>query len=176
MNSFTWLNDIFQGLLKFIPRVILVRTTYQGILFTRKGKVVVKKPGLFIYWPLVSQIRLIPTTIRSFKIQPIVIDEIVGPYGFPLAICCGAIIQVRVYDPVKMVSVYDFSSYVESTVAASLSDKNINLEEVFKKHGIEIKLFTKLDKFKRISLGLPQNHYRLEHQMHDNDNLKEETK
>ena len=55
MSAFTWLNDLMLWVAKWIPRLILVRVTHRGILFQRAGKVTNLPPGLWWYWPIVTE-------------------------------------------------------------------------------------------------------------------------
>ena len=65
MNSFAWLNDLMRWLGKWVPRIVLVRVTHRGVLFGRGGRVQGLRPGLWWYWPIVSEFEKVCITERS---------------------------------------------------------------------------------------------------------------
>ena len=67
--SFSWLSDIFNAILKFIPRPIIVRATHGGVKW-RFGKYVKEmKPGWHWIWPLTTDYEII-VTARQTNHQP----------------------------------------------------------------------------------------------------------
>jgi len=67
--GFSWLSDIFNALLKFIPRPIIVRATHGGVKW-RFGKWVCElKPGWHWIWPLTTDHEII-VTARQTNHQP----------------------------------------------------------------------------------------------------------
>lgn len=82
MNAFAWLNDLMLWLGKWFPRLTLVKATEAGVLFGRSGSVREVGPGLCFYWPLVSILRLCPTTRRTQEICA----QLVGDETISLAV------------------------------------------------------------------------------------------
>ncbi len=67
--DFSWLSDIFNAILKFIPRPIIVRATHGGVKW-RFGKWVKEmKPGWHWIWPLTTDYEII-VTARQTNHQP----------------------------------------------------------------------------------------------------------
>lgn len=54
-QAFNWINQFFEVLVKFIPHLLIIRSTEAGVLFKR-GKIIKPiGPGLHWYWPLVTE-------------------------------------------------------------------------------------------------------------------------
>lgn len=53
--SFDWLNNIIEGLLKIIPRPVIVRATHKGVKWVRGKNVKILNPGFHIIWPLTTE-------------------------------------------------------------------------------------------------------------------------
>ncbi|MCK9570331.1 SPFH domain-containing protein [Candidatus Pacearchaeota archaeon] len=67
--GFSWLSDIFNALLKFIPRPVIIRATHGGVKW-RFGKWVKElKPGWHWIWPLTTDYEII-VTARQTNHQP----------------------------------------------------------------------------------------------------------
>ena len=63
--DFSFLNDIVQALLKFVPRPIIVRLTHGGVRW-RLGKYAKElKPGFHIIWPLITDYEVIVTARQT---------------------------------------------------------------------------------------------------------------
>jgi len=56
----TFIGEFFRWCAKFFPRLMLCRSTHGGVKFKGKKNTEIK-PGLFMYWPLVTEVKLIPT-------------------------------------------------------------------------------------------------------------------
>lgn len=55
-NAFAWLGQIFDAILQFFPRRIIVRATHGGVKWRWRGEPVELKPGVRWYWPLLSDV------------------------------------------------------------------------------------------------------------------------
>ena len=55
-SALGWLQSIFDTILKLFPRLLIVGATHGGVKFVRGSKVVELKPGLHLYWPIVTEI------------------------------------------------------------------------------------------------------------------------
>ena len=56
--AFSWLGQIFEALLQFVPRRVIVRATHGGVKWRVWGEPKELKPGVRWYWPLLSEIEL----------------------------------------------------------------------------------------------------------------------
>jgi regulator of protease activity HflC (stomatin/prohibitin superfamily) len=68
-KAFGWLGDIFQAILKVFPALVIVPTTQSGVVFSRGRHVRVWRPGLHVYWPLVSTYKVMTTVRQTQMIQ-----------------------------------------------------------------------------------------------------------
>lgn len=60
---------LLEWLASWIPRIGICRATHGGVKFNR-GKITEEiKPGLFLYWPIVTEISLIPTARRTINLE-----------------------------------------------------------------------------------------------------------
>lgn len=69
--AFAWLSDIVRGLLKFLPRLVIVRSTHAGVVFWTIpffGCIVrAWHPGLHLYWPLISECEIVPVKRQTTR-------------------------------------------------------------------------------------------------------------
>jgi regulator of protease activity HflC (stomatin/prohibitin superfamily) len=64
---FTWLSDIILALLEIVPRRVIVRSTHRGVKWRMRRGPVEMKPGLRIWWPLLSEIEVIPVARQTLN-------------------------------------------------------------------------------------------------------------
>jgi len=71
--NFTWLSDIFNAILKFIPRPIIIRATHRGVAWRLGKKVIEMKPGWRWIWPLITdwEIMVVARQTNKSPIQTI---------------------------------------------------------------------------------------------------------
>lgn len=65
MDAFAWIGYVFEWLGKFVPRLLIVRRTHGGIKFVRGSKVVELKPGLHLYWPIMTEVVTTPVARQT---------------------------------------------------------------------------------------------------------------
>lgn len=65
---FGWLGQLFQALLSLVPRLGICRATHGGVKFRRGSVVREIKPGLFWYWPLVTEVEIIATARQTLNL------------------------------------------------------------------------------------------------------------
>ena len=124
-GAFTWLNNMIQSLGQLIPRLVLIRKTYRGILFRYDGNVALLEPGLTWYWPLGAELRLIPVTIRVFNLDPICIQGEPITWGgikVPTVTMVAGVIQTKVVNPMMLIEVYSISSSVVGRTRVAMRD------------------------------------------------------
>jgi len=63
--DFSWLSDIINGILKFIPRPIIVRATHGGVKWVFGKRVRELKPGWHFVWPLITDYEIIVTARQT---------------------------------------------------------------------------------------------------------------
>ena len=126
-GAFDWLNRLISSFGQLFPRIRLVRKTYVCVFFRYNGTVVVKQPGIVFYWPMLTDIRLIPVTVRSWSATGVIVasDEIEGRFlTLPVAIMVGAVIMGRVVDAAKMIDVYNIRRYVTNVLVHALCEQH----------------------------------------------------
>lgn len=69
MEALQWFGDVMQAILKIIPRILIVRSTHSGVKFVRGEKIVPLKPGIHIYWPVVTEVEIIPVARQTYNLS-----------------------------------------------------------------------------------------------------------
>ncbi len=97
--NFTWLSDIFNGLLNFIPRPVIVRATHGGVKW-RFGKHVSELcPGWHWYWPLFTDIEIMVTARQTHKVaKPQAIESLDGT-----SLAVGVLVVYSINDILKAI-------------------------------------------------------------------------
>jgi len=67
-TAFAWLGQIFEAILRFIPRVLIVRATHGGVKWRHGHKVKPMLAGLHVYWPLVTEVEVIVTARQTLNL------------------------------------------------------------------------------------------------------------
>jgi regulator of protease activity HflC (stomatin/prohibitin superfamily) len=70
MNGLAWLNDLMVWLARWIPRIVLIKATHEGVLFGPNGRVARKRAGLHVYWPISHDLTLVSTRQRTMEVSP----------------------------------------------------------------------------------------------------------
>lgn len=64
-----WLGDIFRAILLIVPRIVVVRATHGGVRFRHGHKALEMNPGVHWYWPVVTEIEIVPVRDRALDLQ-----------------------------------------------------------------------------------------------------------
>ena len=67
MGAFEWLSKLMEALGKFIPRLVIVRYTHAGVKFKWGSEVIVMEPGLHMYFPLTTDVEIMPVARQTIK-------------------------------------------------------------------------------------------------------------
>lgn len=67
-SAFAWLNQFFQAVYQFFPRILIVRATHGGVKWVRGKKIVPLGPGLHVYWPLTTEVEVLVTARQTLAI------------------------------------------------------------------------------------------------------------
>jgi len=65
--DFSWLSDIFNGILKLIPRPIIVIATHRGVAWRLGNRVIEMKPGWHWIWPLITDHEIVVVARQTNK-------------------------------------------------------------------------------------------------------------
>jgi len=113
-----WLNDLIQALLKFLPRLVLIRETHRGVKFTRRGTACLMKPGLRWWWPLISDVELVPVVRQSIDLPSQTLQT-----GDGVAVVASAIIVYEIRDAVKArATSWDFDQTISDVARVAFRD------------------------------------------------------
>ena len=67
-TAFAWLGEIMNWFGKWFPRLLIVRSTHAGVRFRHGKKPEALMPGLRVYWPLVTEVDIIPTARQTHNL------------------------------------------------------------------------------------------------------------
>jgi len=67
-SAFAWLGYIIEWIGAFIPRLRIVRATHAGVRFKHGKTAIAIKPGLCIYWPIVTEVEIIPVARQTHNL------------------------------------------------------------------------------------------------------------
>lgn len=67
-GAFAWLGQLVEWLGSLIPRIMIVRATHGGVKFCRGHKIKEMKPGLHVYWPIITEIEVIPVARQTHNL------------------------------------------------------------------------------------------------------------
>lgn len=65
--AFSWLGQIFEAMLQFVPRRIIIRATEGGVRWSLWKEPKEMRPGIRFYWPLITDIEVIIVARQSFN-------------------------------------------------------------------------------------------------------------
>ena len=110
--AFGWLNDLMVWFGKWVPRIVLVRASHEGVRFGRNGTTARLMPGVHFYWPLVQEVTLVSTAQRVLYTCP----QLIGSEVVDLAVAYQITNAVQV-----AVTFYNFAAQLESRAKAALA-------------------------------------------------------
>ena len=87
-----WLN----ALTAFIPRMGIMRATHMGVRYRHGHKVMEIKPGLFCYWPLVTEVLDLAVKRQTVKVPTQTIYAACG-----VSISAGCVVVFEIKDIIK---------------------------------------------------------------------------
>ena len=67
-TAFAWLGEIMNWVGKWFPRLVIVRSTHAGVRFRHGKKPEALLPGLRVFWPLVTEVDVIPTARQTHNL------------------------------------------------------------------------------------------------------------
>ncbi len=103
-----FLNDFFTWLVTYFPNLDLMQANYGGVRFRRGGKVKEIKPGLYVYWPLITTVKEIQVKRQSIEVQ----QELTTKDG--ITVMVKTVIVFTVEDVMKaLVDTVDFDDTTE---------------------------------------------------------------
>lgn len=178
-NAFAWIDRIATAIGRFVPRLVIVRKTYVAVSFHHDGGARVRPPGIFWYWPLLTAVRMLPTTLRSWVVGGVAVSvsECAGEWRVPVTRCAGAIMSARMDNPLAAIRVFDITTTAELVMRAALSrhwqeGPDATCTKVASKmaeYGYTLVDFSIVDTYERVTFGSPQEVHSYDRTEHDKD-------
>lgn len=139
-TAFGWLGQIFDAILRFVPRVLLVRETHEGIKF-QTGRIVkvlkctnglpfplmfllfglipmiwFRRTGIHIYWPLVTEYEIVPIRRQTTNL----VEQYLSTKDCKTVGVSG-ILVFEVYDVKKLLTrCYDYEDTIRDLALAAI--------------------------------------------------------
>jgi regulator of protease activity HflC (stomatin/prohibitin superfamily) len=66
--NLSWINDFIYWIVNWFPRIDICRATHRGVKFVRGKRVKEVRPGLFMYWPAITEVEVIPVVRQSIDL------------------------------------------------------------------------------------------------------------
>ena len=95
-QAFAWLNEIFSKILRLVPRIRIIRSTHAGVAFVRGKPRLIPSGCLCFYWPLWTEIELIPIRRQTLNLAN---QSLVTCDDPPIEITCSGIVVYEISDP-----------------------------------------------------------------------------
>ena len=138
--NFSWLSEIFNGLLSFIPRPVIIRATQGGVAWRFGYKIRTLKPGWRWIWPLITEyeVILVSKQVSAIESQALCTQD-------KRSVACSAVVIFTITDIVKAIGERhgELEALIESATASAvmevitqhsldtiLSEITTNIEEV----------------------------------------------
>ena len=165
-GAFAWINSIIQSLGKLIPRLLLVRATYTCVVFRRNGSLRIRQPGMFFYWPITTEVRMIPTTVRTTGVRGVAVATATNAMGLPLSTCVGCSLIYQATDIEKFIGAYDAHSIIAEVLTQALVSSwdgadddgydeacQNTIATELERYGISVVSFGVVDVYRRLTIG-----------------------
>lgn len=116
---FTWLNDIILALLEIVPRRVIVRATHRGVKWSLWRGPKEMCPGLRLWWPLITEIEVIPVARQTLNTQTQALMTKDGQQ-----VVAGGVVIYSISDIVKAIGErnYDVDETVNDISQAAIVD------------------------------------------------------
>lgn len=96
MDAFSWINDFLRWLIHFVPRLGICRATHGGVKFVRGKHIKEIQPGLYFWWPVTTEIEIIPVARQSANLAHQVLTTSDG-----ITVMVSAVIIVKITNVIK---------------------------------------------------------------------------
>ena len=97
-SAFAWLNQLFQAVYQFFPRILIVRATHGAVKWCRGKHIKLLSPGLHWYWPLTTEVELIVTARQTLAIP----DQVMATKDGKKVVV-KTLVVYRIPDPVRAI-------------------------------------------------------------------------
>jgi len=97
-SAFAWLGRIFDAILEFIPRRVIIRDTHRGVKWSLWRGPREMEPGVRIWWPLISDIELIVVARQTHNM---VVQSLMTADGKEIVV--GGVVIYKINDVVQAI-------------------------------------------------------------------------
>lgn len=113
-----WFGDLIQALLKFFPRLVLIRETHRGVKFRRDGSADLLRPGLRIWWPLIADVEIVAVARQSIDLPTQTLTTSDGH-----AVAASAVVVYKIRNAVTAYTTsWDFDSTIKDVARVAFRD------------------------------------------------------
>lgn len=99
MSGFEWLSQFAEFIASLFPRLLVIRETHAAVKFVRGHRVKEMRPGLHVYWPLVTEYLEMPKVRQTINLN----TQVVLTHDRK-ALAVSGIVVYEVQDAVKALS------------------------------------------------------------------------
>ena len=120
------LSQWLEALTSFIPRLGIMRASHGGIKFRHGHKVIEIKPGLYWYWPLVTEVIDQAIKRQTVKVPTQTIYAICG-----VSISAGCVIVFEIKDVIKaLYETWEIDETIQDEAEAALANVISNITSI----------------------------------------------
>jgi len=113
-----WISEIVQWLGRFIPRLLIVRSTHGGVRFRHGKHAELISPGIVWYWPLLTEVAVIPVARQTLNL---VTQSLLTKDAKQVA--AGAVVVFAIGDPVAALSRnWDISDTISDVTMTAIAE------------------------------------------------------
>src|SRR5688572_16869595 len=112
-----WIGQIVEWLGRFVPRLLIVRSTHGGVKWRSGAQPVPMGPGLHVYWPLVTDVEVIVTARQTDNLATQVLTTKDGQ-----RVVVGVVVVYRIADVVQAIGErnWDHASTIADVTQAAI--------------------------------------------------------
>ena len=116
-SALGWIGSLFETIISLLPHLGLCKVTHGGLKFKRAGKVSEIRPGLYWYWPVVTEIALIPVVRQTLNLP----TQILTTRDSQSIIVSGVVVYVIRNVRQALADSWDHDDTIEDLALATLS-------------------------------------------------------
>jgi len=119
-NAFAWLSNIVEYFWRLMPQLLIVPSTHSGVAFVRGKPRAIKGPCLYLYWPLWTEVTIIPIVRQTLNLPSQVI--IAADSAQPIAVAAIVVYEIR--DALKaLTELHEYDEAIEDLALATVKEK-----------------------------------------------------
>ncbi len=117
-SAFTWIGELISWIGRWIPRLVIIRSTHAGVKFVRGSIEKAVKPGICFYWPLLTELEVVAVVRQTHNL---ITQTLVTKDG--KTVVCSIVLVYKISDVIKaLCRTYDIEDAITDIAQTSLSD------------------------------------------------------